>query len=128
MAALNFNKQFAEAVAAGKKTQTIRRFRKDGRDPCRPGTRLQLYTGMRTKSCRKLADAICTSIAVVTLDRKRAVYNCNILKPRIRRDLAKRDGFESYDAMINWLLANNYEGREKVFTGHCIRWELVNAS
>lgn len=36
---------------------------------CQPGDPLQLYTGMRTKACKKLRDAVCAYTAPVTIDR-----------------------------------------------------------
>ena len=54
MPALNFRAEFADAVERGEKCQTIRAYRKDGRNP-KPGDTLHLYTGMRTRACRRLA-------------------------------------------------------------------------
>lgn len=59
--ALNFQKRFAPLVESGEKRQTIRARRKDGRDPKR-GDILYLYTGMRTKQCRKLGEVRCKSV------------------------------------------------------------------
>ena len=59
MPALNFKKEFADKVASGEKRQTIRALRKDGKNP-RPGQKLYLYTGMRTKYCRKCGDPLTT--------------------------------------------------------------------
>ncbi len=59
MPALNFKKEFAALIESGQKTQTIRRPRKR---PIKPGDMLYLYTGMRTKGCRKLGEAECISI------------------------------------------------------------------
>ena len=53
MPALNFQAQFAPLVESGEKRQTIRAYRKDGRDPT-PGCKLYFFTGMRTKACRPL--------------------------------------------------------------------------
>ena len=52
MPALNFKKQFAEKVETGEKRQTVRAKRKRA---FVVGDKLYLYTGMRTKYCRKLA-------------------------------------------------------------------------
>lgn len=52
MPAYNFQKQFAPLVESGQKRQTIRAIGK--RRHARPGESLQLYTGQRTKACRKL--------------------------------------------------------------------------
>jgi hypothetical protein len=57
MVAFNFKAQFADDVESGKKRQTIRQQRR-----ARLGDRLQLYTGMRTKKCRKLRDAECMDV------------------------------------------------------------------
>lgn len=61
MPLLDFKKQFADAVESGEKRCTIRAYRKDGRDP-KPGDTLYLYTGLRTKSCRKLKVCKCKSV------------------------------------------------------------------
>ncbi len=53
MVALNFKARFADDVETRRKRCSIRAPRKDGRDP-KPGDSLQLYTGMRTRECRKL--------------------------------------------------------------------------
>lgn len=67
MVALNFQKQFADAVESGAKTQTVRAVRKGkGQNPARGGA-LQLYTGMRTKACRKLGEAVCDSVRPIVI-------------------------------------------------------------
>ena len=67
MPALNFKKQFAAAVQSGKKRQTIRQPRKDGRPHAKVGDQITLYTGMRTKGCRKLGVATCTDVQSVKI-------------------------------------------------------------
>jgi hypothetical protein len=62
MVEINFSEQFAERVKSGDKRQTIRRSKK-----CGPGDTLQLYTGQRTKACRKLRDAVCKDVTYVGL-------------------------------------------------------------
>lgn len=66
MVAYSFQPQFAEPIIAGTKRQTIRRPGK--RRHARPGERLQLYTGMRTKQCRKIGDAVCEGVFEIALD------------------------------------------------------------
>jgi hypothetical protein len=67
MVAYNFKEQFAFMVASGQKRQTIRASRKRH---VMPGEAIQLYTGMRTKACRKLVDPdpICTSVIAIRID------------------------------------------------------------
>lgn len=96
MPAYNFQTQFAPAVEAGTKCSTIRPWRKDHRDP-KVGATLYLYTGMRTKACRRLRTATCTAALpieincaqrYVILDGKR-LTDAEVIK------LAGIDGFTS---------------------------------
>lgn len=67
MVALNFMSKFADDVEMGHKCRSIRAPRKDGRNPS-AGCQLQLYTGMRTRVCRKLADVKCMRVRPVLID------------------------------------------------------------
>jgi len=135
MPALNFQKRFAPLVESGEKRQTIRAYRKDGRDP-KPGDTLYLYTGMRTKKCRKLGEAECKSARRIQLldiesgerpltvtldsregwqDRPVAAY---VLNPFQRSDVAERDGFADASEMFAW-----FEKTHGLpFEGLLIRW------
>lgn len=66
MVAYSFKAQFAEPIVTLKKRQTVRGDRKRH---ARPGELLQLYTGMRTKYCRKLLDhdPVCLDVRPVRL-------------------------------------------------------------
>jgi hypothetical protein len=66
MPAFNFKKQFADLVEKKIKRQIIRAKRADGRNP-HVGDILYLYTGMRTKGCRKLGESICKSVEQITI-------------------------------------------------------------
>ena len=66
MPAYNFMKQFAPLIENGVKTTTIRKRRKR---PTRPGDTLYLYTGMRTKDCRKLLETECVAVLPITINR-----------------------------------------------------------
>jgi hypothetical protein len=66
MVAYSFDKRFVPQIENGFKRQTIRAHR---RRHARPGEALQLYTGMRTKHCRKIRDdVICSRIDEVRFD------------------------------------------------------------
>lgn len=142
MVALNFQKQFAPPVESGLKPHTIRAPRKRNRkglfhgEPCKVGERLQLYTGMRTSGCRKLADAECTAVTPITitqkLDGRHWLYKGEIsgsmiwwrktlLPAREAEALAKADGFDDLDAMLGW-----FEKTHGLpFKGFLIDWKLV---
>lgn len=141
MPALNFQKRFAHLVESGEKRQTIRKRRKDGRDPT-PGCRLYLFTGMRTKECRPLI----VQRTVESLRRMAARFGvfgsaveCGAVFPiKIWRDvegaklphlgpndlyldeeqLARSDGFSSWSEMLDW-----FEKTHGLpFKGLLIRW------
>lgn len=117
MAALNFQKQFAEEVEIGRKRQTIRAPRKDDRPHCRVGGPLTLYTGMRTKACRKLGDAVCTARKHVFMDGCRLFVDGESI--RDDDEFARRDGFENASAMYEWF--GKTHGLP--FVGTLIEWE-----
>ena len=99
MVAYNFIKQFADDVAAGRKNFTIRERRKRH---ARKGENVQVYTGMRTKSCRKLVDPdpVCERVAPIIIWRINQ-HRCTIaldgnLLTRDQVDyLVTTDGFKS---------------------------------
>src|SRR5687768_12237261 len=103
MVAINFSAQFAPAVAAGTKTQTIRQSAR-----AKAGQSLQLYTGQRTKSCRKLADAICVDCTYVGMTARGVTLGDTSRFPGDVDDFARADGFDNYAAMWKWF-SERYE-------------------
>lgn len=57
MALLGYKKQFVKPIKLGLKEWTIRNDRKN---PIAVGERLYMYTGLRTRNCKKIGEAICT--------------------------------------------------------------------
>ena len=113
MVAINFQKQFAAAIESGQKTQTIR-----AKARCKPGDRLQLYTGMRTKGCRKLQDAVCTRVAAIKICEE-GIY----LNEQQEDDVfALRDGFSNYAEMAQWF-RDRYGALP--FAGFLIQWRKL---
>jgi hypothetical protein len=123
MVALNFQPRFADAIECGEKRQTIRRNAR-----CKPGDAIQLYTGQRTKECRKLGEAVCTRVRRVRicatemqLDGKH-VYAGNASRDDFDdcdNDFAKRDGFPGFMEMAEWF--NDRYG-SLPFEGFVIEW------
>lgn len=120
MPALNFQKQFAPAVKSGKKRQTIRAARSDGRNP-RVNQMLYLYTGMRTKGCRKLGEGVCRqSLPVYMNEHDNGMIDLYINGDAMDFDqveqLAKDDGFDNVDDFYSFF-------RDRLpFRGYLIRW------
>lgn len=112
MVAFNFKAKFADDVEAGRKRQTIRLKKR-----AVPGDALQLYTGMRTKKCRKLRDEICASVRRITIrvpvTPEESEVDKTVIWAVIRVDaelltfeesteLAWDDGFDSVDSFIEF--------------------------
>jgi len=117
MVAYNFQKRFADDVEGGHKRQTIRAPRRDGRH-AKVGDKLQLYTGMRTTSCRKLRDAVCHDTCTVIIEADK-IWTFQPLE--LHTDLeawAQRDGFESWAEMHDFF----EQTHGLPFTGVLIAW------
>jgi hypothetical protein len=122
MPALNFKARFAALVEAGKKRQTIRAMRKDGRDVA-PGDVLYLYTGMRTKACRKLMETVCASAEPIGIGRDGFVLmgdgdNFKKLAPVEIEDLARADGFDTVAEFLGFFKQTH----GLPFNGMLIKW------
>lgn len=119
MVAYNFKAQWADDVESGKKRQTIRPKRR-----AKVGDELQLYTGQRTKKCRKLRDAVCTAVQEITI-KDRGYYtlavrlNGELLPTKLARELAVADGFKDLVDFADFF-AEQYG---LPFHGYLTKWE-----
>lgn len=117
MVAFNFSPEFVADIEAGRKTQTIRQTSRAA-----AGQAIQLYTGQRTKQCRKLGDAICIDSTYVGLTTTGVTLGDTSRFPGNRDDFARADGFADYAAMWKWF-SERYETNS--FTGYITRWRLT---
>jgi hypothetical protein len=129
MPAYNFKAQFAPAVAAGQKLSTIR-----GRS-ARVGATAYLFTGMRTKACKRLGQGRITGCEPIALGSTvdglpTGRLAGELLSQKALNKLAKIDGFPNALAMIDWF-AETYDqldllnsGSWLVFEGFLTTWEL----
>ncbi|MCP4215980.1 MAG: hypothetical protein GY765_15105 [bacterium] len=101
MPAYNFKKTFADQVKGGLKKQTIRPVRKR---QTRAGEKLKLYTGMRTKGCRLLRETTCLSVTSIEIGPEYVKLNGQILGMDARKDLAKKDGFQTLAEFYNFFI------------------------
>ena len=152
MPAYNFQPQFAMAVVAGLvqakaegapgaqvneeyeqlinphsawlkaqgKRQTIRLCRKR---PTHPGDTLYFYTGMRTKACVKLGEAVCKKVRPLTLLESRDAWFMvqfnGVWSPKIIDEaFAQDDGFEHPEQMRAFFLKTH----GFPFHGELITW------
>lgn len=115
MVALNFS-VFVDKVERGEKLQTIRRdFRGN------VGDRIQLYTGQRTKQCRKLGDSICTDIDYCAIRPSYVTFGDADKHPDAD-EFARADGFADYKAMVAWF-QEKYQSYS--FIGKVIKWRMI---
>lgn len=105
MVAYSFCKRFVAPILRGlhpedgvadMKMQTIRTDRKRH---ARPGEELQLYCGMRTKSCFLIGRATCTDIRKVTIDFPRDRINVDYISMTTTGQL---NAFSQCDGFVNW--------------------------
>lgn len=118
MPLLNFQRRFAEAVASGAKTMTIRRPRKR---PILPGMRLYLYTGLRSRLTCKLGEGRCIEVSQLHIGPDGAVeLEGKRLADAALEGLALHDGFASTAEFVGFF--RRVHGLP--FSGCLIRWEL----
>ena len=122
MAAYNFQKQFVTDIENWNKRHTIRRIGK--RHHSKPGDRIQLYTGMRTKSCRKIInpDPLCIYVRTISIWVNPEGIRLIQVDKFTQDDLesfAKSDGFENLKSMSDFWLDFHGTGR---FDGLIIGW------
>jgi len=117
MPLFNFQKQFAADVESGRKRQTIRARRK-----IRPqvGQTAFLYTGTRTKACRKLGEAKIRVVADVMIFAQGVVIGTTItiVRQADQDQFARADGFKDWAEMRDWFA--NTHGLP--FKGDLIKW------
>jgi len=118
MPAYNFKLEFAESVQIGEKAQTIRRRRKRR---TRPGDRLYLYTGMRSKRCRMLRQEVCTEVISIDIYPRRVEVGGKPLDLDELDDLARADGFDSIEAL--WSFFDETYGLPLVHQMRIVRWD-----
>lgn len=101
MPAYNFQKQFVPMIVDGQKPHTIRKRRKH---PTKVGDVLMLFTGMRTKSCRQFAEAVCVKVepVVIWVDIKALTksYTGQAFSKEKVKEIALNDGFDSVDSFF----------------------------
>lgn len=121
MVAYNFQAEFSHLVETFEKRQTVRPIGK--RRHARPGDPVQLYTGMRTRACRKLAEAMCTGSAKVRIERDPSGLPAISLEgqrldPLEAYAFTVADGFSSVADLVSW-----FDSRYGLpFEGVCIQW------
>lgn len=114
---------FIDKILSGEKRQTIRKAGKKWEN-VKVGDKLTLYTGLRTKDCRKLGESEVESIEDVEIESPLRVFsrikiNDKYLFMHEMERLALSDGFSTIDAFLEFF--HDHYGEE--FKGKIIKWK-----
>jgi hypothetical protein len=106
---LNFQKQFVEVVEKGAKCRTIRVIGSKAAPVA--GQTLRLYTGQRTKLCKKIKDVLCKGVTPITFSAAGFIWVKNngfseALNYKESLEFAKADGFLNTTSMIDFFKKN----------------------
>jgi hypothetical protein len=94
MPAYSFQERFIPFLLDGSKDHTVRAERTGRSRHARPGDRIYLYYGMRTKWCRKIGEAICSAVRRIRITEDDViVYDQNIADQPINRTLHQLNVF-----------------------------------
>lgn len=121
MATLSFQKMFADRVQSGEKLHSVRPKRKRPQDWL-PGKTVHLFTGMRTKYCRRLGLGVLTGLVDIEVHEDALVLDGQrITEPSWKDAFAVSDGFTCYAELVDFL--QDFYGLP--FTGDLIKWRKV---
>ena len=117
---------FIDKILSGEKRQTIRKAGKKWEN-VKPGDKLTLYTGLRTKDCRKLGEAEVDSVEDIEIESitrnggiwARVKINGKYIPAHKTLELAEADGFLWVDDFLRFF--HDHYGTN--FTGKIIRWK-----
>ncbi len=125
MVAYSFQSRFEPAIISRRKIGTIRAVGK--RRHARPGEQLQLYTGMRTRSCRLIGRATCEGVLTISLCfATPLVWLGHHIHGAPIGDLdkfARGDGFKDWDELVKFWADNHPGKRLWPWTGLWILWD-----
>jgi hypothetical protein len=122
MPAFNFQRQFADDVEHGRKSQTIRAKR---RHRPKAGQTAHCFTGMRTSACRLLGRWPIVHVENVIIDDDRVILmdhsfddGCLVTDKELDR-FARSDGFADWSSMLSW-----FEKTHGLpFVGDLVMWD-----
>lgn len=110
---LGFKPQFVPRILSGRKIHTIR---EDKTNRWKPGNKIQMATGVRTKNYNCFKTAVCVSVQTIEIrnifDDKNAVLidGRKLTKEEIKT-LAKNDGFDNVKDFWNWFFMEDFIGK-----------------
>lgn len=125
MVAYSFKPRFVEPIIAGTKGGTVR-VPRTHRKHAKPGDALQLYVGMRTASCRLIAEKPCVEVEKIGLHIGGGMVQFGatgagriFTTPTSLDRFAEFDGFRDWGELVEFFVGMQ---RRHYFEGVHIRW------
>jgi uncharacterized protein YqfB (UPF0267 family) len=123
---LGFNQRFVKPIATQTKIHTIR---EDQHNRWKPGTKIHMATGVRTKNCRKFREEVCVSTQEIEIIYHFGAINVFIDDVRLTQfeiyQLALNDGFFSLAEFKEWF-NQDFKGKIIHWTDFRYAKEVVN--
>jgi len=112
---------FPDEVEQGVKKTSIRAPRR--RNEFRVGFPIYHFRGLRTKACRKIAESICKSIAVIEIDGSGVTVRGKTQDAAAVEKIARADGFKSVGEFVDYFTLGKRKRLRKKFVGNLIEWK-----
>lgn len=131
MVAYTFKRRFIAPILDGTKIHTLRNVGR--RRHAKPGSKLQLYYGLRSPGAFIIAERTCIRVPSITIRfGKHPTVEVSDL-PHFLQGPKELDGFARYDGFENWPDLEDFWAHEhkeiyreaKVWSGYLIGWEPV---
>lgn len=105
MPVFGFRPRFAELVKRSEKKQTIR---KNGKRRVEKGQPFIAYEGLRTKHCTLVKKGVITNVRTILITCNGTWVNDHRLSPSEGEQIARDDGFITYDEFVRWFGTNHH--------------------
>ncbi len=115
MPSINFKKFFVLLIENGSKRQTIRKTRKR---LFQVGDTLYLFTGMRTKLCKRAGQYTCVKVEHIIIDHQQILIDGASLNAMQTHSLAVADGFANTNDFMTFFKQEH----TLPFEGQIIHW------
>jgi hypothetical protein len=99
MPSIPFQYRLIKAVMSGEKPFTVRQI--NTKRPVKKGDTLYIYTGMRTKQCRKHGEHVCVGVLPIEIDYKKKIVTI--------------DGVQLIPILRHWFTTTDIQGSEQDF-------------
>lgn len=108
---LAFNPQFEPRILSGRKIHTIR---EDKTNRWKPGNKIQMATGVRTKKYNCFKEAVCVAVQSIEITKNKVYIDGKKLNKQEIKTLAINDGFNGIVDFFKWF--------NQDFAGKIIHW------